>query len=516
MDSGLSRRANAVMISDRGRLGGLGASLDQESFQLATPSARSRKILLVERDLPSAHDTVKQFAALGLETEVVKDPQAGLQRMVAQAYLAVLCDVTNPRMAGPQIIQVARSVKPAVPVVLLAASVHPRDLVKAYRMGVFDCLLKPFTRGEVEEILQRLPSGPAVVEEAPLGSRPTPIHGMQTVSPAIFTDVHAPLPVPGLAAQSTVPGPPAPRATTGPLFEPEEPPSGLHEGPLRVRLERHIERDVLDLPIPAQLVRKLMELQAESDPAAEEVVAVLQSSAQLGASIIRAARASDISRASAAPVTVQDALIRLGTNRALRTALTTASHAMSHDLLSRRPDLVHDLWLHHLVSARAAEHLARELLPSIAATIHPWALFMEVGELVVLRALDALSPEVFSSGAGGQGLTEARAWVVDLHGQAGRVAMRRWQLPPVIAELATAHTHEVAAGHPPSSSQKTVMVLRAARGIAMKLLQKPTPTAPHALTPKERAAWPELDDALLERAGRQALEDAQQIISQHR
>ncbi len=489
---------------------------------MATPSARSRKILLVERDLPSAHDTVKQLAALGLETEVVKDPQAALQRMVAQAYLAVLCDVTNPRMAGPQLIQVARSVKPAVPVILLAAAVHPRDLIKAYRMGVFDCLLKPFTRGEVEEILQRLPSGPAVVEEAPLGSRPTPIHGMPTVSPAIFTDVHAPLPVPGLAAQSTLPGPPAPRATTGPLFEPEELPSGLHEGPLRIRLERHIERDVLDLPIPAQLVRKLMELQADSDPSAEEVVAVLQSSAQLGASIIRAARASDISRASAAPVTVQDALIRLGTNRALRTALTTASHAMSHDLLSRRPDLVHDLWLHHLVSARAAEHLARELLPSIAATIHPWALFMEVGELVVLRALDTVSPEVFAPGpAGGpgnlgQGLTEARSWVIDLHGQAGRVAMRRWQLPPVFAELATAHTHEVAAGQPPSNSQKTVMVLRAARGIAMKLLQKPIPTAPHALTPKERAAWPELDDALLERAGRQALDDAQQIVSQHR
>ena len=508
------------MISDRGRLGGPGASWIPETLQLATPSVRSRKILLVERDLPSAHDTVKQLAALGLETEVVKDPQAALQRMVAQAYLAVLCDVTNPRMAGPQLIQVARAVKPAVPVVLLAAAVHPRDLIKAYRMGVFDCLLKPFTRGEVEEILQRLPSGPAVGDEASagqgLGSRPTPIHGVPTVSPAVFTDVHAPLPVPGLAAQATMPGPPAQRAASGLALDAEELPAGLHEGPLRVRLERHIERDVLDLPIPAQLVRRLMELQAESDPTAEEVVAVLQSSAQLGASIIRAARASDISRASAAPVTVQEALIRLGTNRALRTALTTASHAMSHDLLSRRPDLVHDLWLHHLVSARAAEHLARELLPSIAATIHPWALFMEVGELVVLRALDALAPEVFAAGAGGQGLTEARAWVVDLHGQAGRVAMRRWQLPPVFAELATAHTHEVAAGHPPSNSQKTVMVLRAARGIAMKLLQKPTPTAPHALTPKERAAWPELDDALLERAGRQALEDAQQIISQHR
>jgi HD-like signal output (HDOD) protein/ActR/RegA family two-component response regulator len=487
---------------------------------LATPSARTRKILLVERDLPSAHDTVKQLAALGLETEVVKDPQAALQRMVAQAYLAVLCDVTNSRMAGPQLIQVARAVKPAVPVVLLAAAVHPRDLIKAYRMGVFDCLLKPFTRGEVEEIIQRLPAGAAPGDESSpgpaLGARPTPIQGGPTVSPAVFTDVHAPLTAPGLAAQATMPGPPAPRAASSLVADAEDLPSGLHEGPLRDRLERYIERDVLDLPIPAQLVRRLMELQAESDPAADEVVAVLQSSAQLGASIIRAARPSDISRASAAPVTVQEALIRLGTNRAIRAALTTASHAMSHDLLSRRPDLVHDLWLHHLVSARAAEHLARELLPSIAATIHPWALFMEVGELVVLRALDALSPEVFAEAAAGQGLTEARAWVVDLHGQAGRVAMRRWQLPSVFAELATAHTHEVAAGHPPSNSQKTVMVLRAARGLAMKLLQKPTPTAPHALTPKERAAWPELDDALLERAGRQALEDAQQTITQHR
>lgn len=478
--------------------------------------SRPRKVLLVERDLPSAHELAKLLAPLGIEAEIVRDTPAAAARLGVQQFAAIFSDVINPRMTGPQLMQVARSVRPAVPVILLTGAVHPRDLVRAYRMGVFDCLFKPVGRTELEEVVNRLPSitgfgeGLPAQETLPQPSFSSPSAGPESLAPS-----------PTLAGVAPTRSP-----ITSPItvVEPSVVPTGPipNEGPLRARLERHIERDPLDLPIPAQLIRRLVELQGDSDPAADDVAALLQSSAPLSASIIRAARAADVSRASMTNISLQEALIRLGTNRALRTALTTASQSMSQDLLRHHPEAVHDLWLHHLVAARAAEHLSRELLPTVSATIHTWALFMEVGELVVLRAIEALAPELLvqaperANSPEGPYRRETKEFVAELHGQAGRVAMRRWQLPPVFAELAMAHTHEVAPNRPPANSQKLVLILRASNLLASKLIARPSLTAIHNLTAAERAGFPEMDDALLQRAGRQALEDAHQMVAQSR
>jgi DNA-binding NarL/FixJ family response regulator len=59
-------------------------------------------------------------------------------------------------MSGPQLIQLARAQRPPVPVVLLTSSAHPRELVRAYRMGISDCLLKPLARADLDEVINRL------------------------------------------------------------------------------------------------------------------------------------------------------------------------------------------------------------------------------------------------------------------------------------------------------------------------------------------------------------------------
>ena len=445
----------------------------------------------------------KQLAASGVEVEVVGDLPSAAARLAAQPYLAILSDVVNPRMAGPQLIQLARAQRPPVPVVLLTSSAHPRELVRAYRMGISDCLLKPLARADLDEVINRLLV--TVVEALPAGGG---LASQETLAPPSFGTASDPLaPVPTLTG---APAPAVPPAGDGALAGHASP-----ETPLRMRLERHIERDPLDLPIPPQLVQRLMEFQAEADPPADEVASVLHSSAPLSASLIRAARAADVSRASGAPVALHEALIRLGTDRALRTAVTTASHAMSQDLLRRHPEIVHALWLNHLVSARAAEHLARELLPSVTGTIHSWALFMEVGELVVLRAIETVMPQLLVPRADGRFPRETYQWVAELHGNAGRVALKRWQLHPIFSELAMAHPAEVVPARPPANSQKLMLILRAARQLACSLLPDSGLTAPHALTKAERAALPELTDALFDRAGKQALDDAQQTVVHH-
>jgi CheY-like chemotaxis protein len=472
---------------------------------------RVRKVLLVERDLPAAGEVARQLAASGLEVEVVGDLQAAAARLAAQPYFAILSDVVNPRMGGPQLIQLARAQRPPVPVVLLTSSAHPRELVRAYRMGISDCLLKPLARADLDEVINHLLA--TAVEVQPAGGGLAP---QETLAPPSFGAATDPLP-----AAPTLTGAPAPSHGPGPSARPPAAGDGSlagHASPeasLRLRLERHIERDPLDLPIPPQLLQRLMEFQAEAEPPGDEVASVLQSSAPLSASLIRAARAADVSRASGAPVALHDALIRLGTDRALRTAVTTASHAMSQDLLRRHPEIVHALWLNHLVSARAAEHLARELLPSVTGTIHSWALFMEVGELVVLRAIETVSPQLLEPRADGRFPRETYQSVAELHGSAGRVALKRWQLHPIFAELAMAHPAEVLPARPTPNSQKLLLILRAARQLACSLLPDSGLTAPHALTKAERAALPELTDALLDRAGKQALDDAQQTVAHH-
>lgn len=494
--------------------------------------ARVRKLLLIERDLPAAGEVARQLTAAGLEVDVVGELPAAAARLAAHPYFALLSDVVNPRMGGPQLIQLARAQRPPVPVILLTGSAHPRELVRAYRMGIFDCLLKPLARADLDEVVNRLL---AAGVESPPGGGLAPHETLAHAPGGAAHDALTPAPTltghpgashaPGASPRSPATGPQPMASPTSPAGTATAvpPPAGdgslaghaSSEAPLRMRLERHIERDPLDLPMPPQLVKRLMELQGEADPPADEVASVLLSSAPLSASIIRAARAADVSRASGAPVALQDALIRLGTDRALKTAVTAASHAMSQDLLRRHPDIVHALWLNHLVSARAAEHLARELLPSVTGTIHAWALFMEVGELVVLRAIEALSPELLTPRADGRFPRETYQWVAELHGNAGRVALKHWQLHPIFSELAMAHPIEVVPARPPANSQKLLLVLRAARQLACFLLPNSGLTAPHALTRAERAALPELTEALFERAGKQALEDAQQTVVHH-
>jgi PAS domain S-box-containing protein len=84
-----------------------------------------------------------------------RDGREGLERAMALQPDLIICDVVMPRLGGDRLVLELRR-QPAlvdVPIVMLTAKVDDELRVRLLRMGVDDCLDKPFA---VEELLARL------------------------------------------------------------------------------------------------------------------------------------------------------------------------------------------------------------------------------------------------------------------------------------------------------------------------------------------------------------------------
>lgn len=435
---------------------------------MGAPLSHTVRVMVVDDDPMVGRSLGRMLKALGCLFEVHVHPATALHRLEHNPFDVVLVDLMMPGMDGLQFIRAVGTLETKVPMVLMSGRARPRDIVEAHRLGAMDCLLKPFDERELEAALAR----------------------------ALFRDV-APAATSGGPTEETPPGLPKPAAA------PVTPPSA-GEPDLAHRVLARVRTGPIQLPIPPVLLSRLAQLDESETAAEDEVIAALESSAVLTAEVIRAARTADVSRASAPPRNLSEAILRLGTSRALRHAQTAAHLCIGHDLLDGHPELVSALWVHHLLSSRAAEYLARALCPQVVPGLHGLCLFMELGELFALRALVDLAPEMLLPGADP---APVRALLTAVHGEAGQIALSRLDLPRVYGEIALAHTNPAPVGGPATPALLTLLVLRSGRALAAKVSPGCPQSAPHVLTAAERAALPGLDAALLQQAARYALEE---------
>ena len=111
------------------------------------------RILLVEDERGIADFVERALRAQGHAVEVAADGVEGGHRAVGSDLDLVILDVMLPGRSGLEILEEIRTVKPALPVIMLTARAEVADKVAGLDAGATDYMTKPFS---VEELLARV------------------------------------------------------------------------------------------------------------------------------------------------------------------------------------------------------------------------------------------------------------------------------------------------------------------------------------------------------------------------
>lgn len=111
------------------------------------------RILVVEDERGIADFVERALRAQGHAVEVAADGVEGGQRAVGSDLDLVILDVMLPGRSGLEILRDIRTVKPALPVIMLTARAEVADKVAGLDAGATDYMTKPFS---VEELLARV------------------------------------------------------------------------------------------------------------------------------------------------------------------------------------------------------------------------------------------------------------------------------------------------------------------------------------------------------------------------
>jgi DNA-binding NtrC family response regulator len=100
-------------------------------------------ILLID-DEKSIRNVLKDILQHeGYRIEEAADGEQGLQKMAAQPFDLVLCDIKMPKMDGLEVLQQIMQLQPDVPVIMISGHGTIETAVDAVKKGAFDFIAKP-------------------------------------------------------------------------------------------------------------------------------------------------------------------------------------------------------------------------------------------------------------------------------------------------------------------------------------------------------------------------------------
>jgi signal transduction histidine kinase len=111
--------------------------------------------LLVERVLePGGY---RSLAAL--------DGEAGIRLALDEHPDVIILGMQLPKMNGLQVLEALRQHTSAIPVILTTTGESARSIVQAFRLGVRDCVIQPFSPQEMQEAIRRVLAAPTGQEQ---------------------------------------------------------------------------------------------------------------------------------------------------------------------------------------------------------------------------------------------------------------------------------------------------------------------------------------------------------------
>ena len=114
-------------------------------------------ILIIEDEEPIRSNLVRFVKLEGHSALEAANGQAGLQSAMHHRPDLIICDVTMPLMNGREVLS-ALQAEPGlrkIPFIFLSASAEPERYDQALRQGARAYVTKPFTFGQLRELLQK-------------------------------------------------------------------------------------------------------------------------------------------------------------------------------------------------------------------------------------------------------------------------------------------------------------------------------------------------------------------------
>lgn len=201
------------------------------------------------------------------------------------------------------------------------------------------------------------------------------------------------------------------------------------------------------LPRPPQAIIRLISLLNQDDQHNDEVVDVVRQDMTLTAKLLRFC--NSVAAGTREPITsVDEAVFRLGHSVIMRTAWALSLQGSLDRPLKAYSVEEGELWQHSLITAKAAEIIASDLITEVAdsSTAFTAGLLHDMGKVVLNQAF---KPELVAQvrqhmEAGQCSRSEAERAVFGVsHAEVGAELLAQWKLPDVLVEAVANHHQPV-------------------------------------------------------------------------
>jgi len=132
---------------------------------IASSSARTQSILVVDDAEQVRRTTVAQLGALGYRARGAADGAAALEDVTRECPDLVVCDLRMPGMDGLQLIGALRKSVPDLPVIVMSGAGLLLDAVGALKLGAWDYVEKPVPLSVLEHAVGRALERAALLQE---------------------------------------------------------------------------------------------------------------------------------------------------------------------------------------------------------------------------------------------------------------------------------------------------------------------------------------------------------------
>jgi len=114
------------------------------------------KILLLEDEVMLNESICEYLEAQGHSVESFVDGEKAFEAIVTKAYDLLILDINVPNMDGLSILEMVREKKVHIPTIYISALVEIEDISRAYDLGCYDYLKKPFHLKELSLRIDRV------------------------------------------------------------------------------------------------------------------------------------------------------------------------------------------------------------------------------------------------------------------------------------------------------------------------------------------------------------------------
>ena len=141
--------------------------------QAARTSRFQGRVLIAEDNVPSAVLTELLLRRAGLETVVVSDGLALVERATAERFDLILLDIEMPRLSGRQAAVILRKHGIDIPLIAVTGRSLKEEQDACLAAGCSECLIKPVSRKALADLLRRHLTTPSPTTAPPSSEDPT-------------------------------------------------------------------------------------------------------------------------------------------------------------------------------------------------------------------------------------------------------------------------------------------------------------------------------------------------------